>query len=195
MQFPKEWNLVWWITPVCSWYVWIALRELRSQIWMTLSSQETKLVAVGENSQYLTQFWWPFKVYCSRRSTADHIFTSLSSPHEESRSPSQENPIDLILALWALMSVTSLALVSKSTYQNLRDSSLELETSIEPLGLNLTSWTWFYVKDGVLYAPWVYEGELDGWCPRGGSRYPCRLRRHTCRSGASRLTWLILCGL
>ena len=162
---------------------------------MTLSSQETRLVAVGENSQYLIQFWWPFKVDCNRRSTVDQILTSLSSPQEDSNRPSQENPIDLILALWALIRVTSRALVSKSTYQNLSDSSLELETSIEPLGLNLMSWTWFWVKEWLLCGPWVCEEGLGGWCPREGWRYPCQLRLHTCRSGGGRWTWLIPCGL
>ena len=114
-----------------------------SQMWMSLSSQETMLVAVGENSQYLTQLLWPFRVYCSRRSTVDHTFTSLSSPHEERRRPSQEKPILRIRALWAFMRVTSFAFVSKSTSQNLRDSSLLEETSREPLGLNFRSWIWF----------------------------------------------------
>lgn len=112
-------------------------------MWISLSSQDTRLVAVGENSQYRTQLLCCFKVYCSRRSTVDQIFTSLSSPHEDSSSPSQEKPMALILALWALIRVTSLALLSKLTSQNLRDSSLEAETRREPVGLNFRSWIWF----------------------------------------------------
>ena len=111
-----------------------------------LSSHDTMFVAVGENSQYLTQFSCFFNVYWSLRSTVDHTLTSLSSPHVDNKSPSQLNPMDLILALWALINETSLALLSKSTSQNLRDSSLEADTSKLPLGLNLRSWIWFFNK-------------------------------------------------
>lgn len=106
---------------------------------MSLSSHETRLVAVGENSQYRTQLLCCFKVYCSLRSTVDQIFTNLSSPHEESSSPSQEKPTALMRALCALIRVTSLALLSKLTSQNFRDSSLEAETSRDPVGLNFKS--------------------------------------------------------
>lgn len=111
-----------------------------------LSSHETILVAVGENSQYLTQFSCFFNVYWSLLSTVDQTLTNLSSPHVESRSPSQLKPMDLILALWALIKDTYLALESKSTSQNFSDSSLEAETKRFPLGLNLRSWIWFYFR-------------------------------------------------
>jgi hypothetical protein len=114
-------------------------------MWINLSSQETRLVAVGENSQYLTQLLCCFKVYCSLLSTVDQIFTNLSSPHEESSKPSQENPMARILALCALIKVTSFAFVSKLTSQNFNDSSLDAETSNEPVGLNFKSWIWFYI--------------------------------------------------
>jgi hypothetical protein len=144
IQFPNEWNLAWWITPLCSWYVWIGFFVFKSQMIIFLSSHDTMFVAVGENSQYLTQFSCFFNVYWSLRSTVDQILTSLSSPQVESKSPSQLNPIDLILALWALIKETYLTLVSKSTSQNFSDSSLEAETKRFPLGLNLRSWIWFW---------------------------------------------------
>ena len=145
MQFPREWNFAWWMTPVCSWYVWIDFLVFRSQMWISLSSQEIMLVAVGENSQYLTQLLCCLRLRCNLRSTVDHTFTNLSSPQEARSRPSHEKPTLRILALWALMRVTSLVLVSKSTSQNLRDSSLLAETSREPLGLNLRSWIWFWI--------------------------------------------------
>ncbi len=79
------------------------------------------MLAVGENSQYLTQLECCLREYCSRRSTVDQILTSLSSPHEESSSQSHGKPKALILAEWAFISVTSLAFVSKLTSQNLSD--------------------------------------------------------------------------
>ena len=145
MQLPSEWNLTWCITPVCYWYVCMDFLVFKSQMCINLSSQETRLVAVGENSQYRTQLLCCFKVYCNLRSTVDQIFTNLSSPHEESNSPSQEKPIARILALWALIKVTSFAFVSKLTSQNLRDLSLEAETTNEPMGLNLRLWIWFWI--------------------------------------------------
>jgi hypothetical protein len=69
----------------------------------------------------------------------DQIFTNLSSPQEDKSNPSQENPTALIRALWAFINVTYFAFVSKSTSQNLRDSSLEADTKREPVGLNFKS--------------------------------------------------------
>ena len=107
-------------------------------------------VAVGENSQYLAQLSCFFNVYWSLLSTVDQTLTSLSSPHVDSKSPSQLNPMDLILALWALINETSLALLSKSTSQNLSDSSLDAETNKLPLGLNFKSWIWFLCPVNLL---------------------------------------------
>jgi len=97
-----------------------------------------------------------FKVYWSLLSTVDQTFTNLSSPQEDKSRPSQEKPIALIRALWALIKVTSLAFVSKSTSQNLRDSSLDADTRSEPLGLNFRSCIWFYLRYGLLCAPKVF---------------------------------------
>ena len=119
-QLPNEWNLAWWITPLWSWYVWIGFLVFKSQIRIFLSSHETIFVAVGENSQYLTQLSCFLREYWSLLSTVDQTFTSLSSPQLASNNPSQLKPILLIRALWALIKDTSFALTSKSTYQNLR---------------------------------------------------------------------------
>lgn len=85
-----------------------------------LSSHETILVAVGENSQYLTQLSCFLSVYCNLLSTVDQTLTNLSSPQLASSNPSQLKPIDRIRALCALINDTSLALVSKSTSQNFK---------------------------------------------------------------------------
>ncbi len=143
IQLPKEWNLAWWITPVCYWYVWMGFLVFKSHMMIFLSSQETMLVAVGENSQYLTQLSCFLSVYWSLLSTVDQTLTSLSSPQLDNSKPSQLNPIDLILALCALINETSLALLSKSTSQNFKDSSLDADTNRFPPGLNLISWIWF----------------------------------------------------
>lgn len=165
---------------------------LRSQIWITLSSQDTTFVAVGENSQYRTQLLCCFKVYWRRLSTVDQILTNLSSPQEARRRPSQENPTPRILALWALINVTSLAVVSKSTYQNLRDSSLLAETRRDPLGLNLRLLIWFWMKKWLLYVQVVYEVGTAWWGPIKGWHYPFQLMLRTCRWDADQLTWWTL---
>jgi hypothetical protein len=160
-----------------------------------LSSHDTTLVAVGENSQYRTQLLCCFKVYCSLRSTVDHIFTNLSSPQEESSSPSQEKPIARILALWALIKVTSFAFVSKLTSQNFKDSSLEAETSNEPVGLNLRSWIWFWISWFKPCVREAYSEVFAGWDPRAKWHCPFLQMRHICRLDVGRATLLIICVL
>jgi len=162
---------------------------------MSLSSQEMTLVAVGENSQYLIQLLCCLRDKCSLLSTVDHTLTSLSSPQEARRSPSHEKPTLRIRALWALMRVTSLLLVSKSTSQNLRDSSLLAETSRDPLGLNFKSWIWFWINRGLLYGQVASLAVFDGWDPRARWHYPYLPRRHTCWWDAGLGTWWILCVL
>jgi len=125
---------------------------------MTLSSQETIFVAVGLNSQYLTQLLCCFSVNWSLLSTVDQTLTNLSSPQEDRRRPSHEKPIPLMRALCAFIKVTYFACVSKSTSQNFRDSSLEAETSKEPFGLNLRSWIWFCIKQEITLCPRSFLG-------------------------------------
>ena len=127
------------MTPEWSWYVWMGFFVYKSQIRIFLSSHDTIFVAVGENSQYLTQFSWLFKVYWSLLSIVDQIFTNLSSPQVESNRPSQLKFTPLIRALWAFIKDTYFTFVLKSTSQNFKDSSLEADTNKFPFGLNFKS--------------------------------------------------------
>ncbi len=101
-------------------------------------------MAVGENSQFLTQLLCFLRVYRSLRSTVDQILISLSSPQEASNKPSQEKLNPRILALWALIKLIYFPDNSWSISQNLIVSSLDADAIMFPAGENFTSWIWLY---------------------------------------------------